>query len=45
MVETSDFDFSDLLDELFQMAEKDFFEKNQIVKSYFEVPNKLIFGN
>ena len=36
-LETLDFDFLDLLDELFHMVEKHFFEKNQIIKSYFEV--------
>ena len=38
MLETSDLDLCDLLDELFHMAEKHFFEKNQIIKSYYEVP-------
>ena len=38
MFATSDFDFCDLLDELFHMAQKIFFEKYQIVKSYFELP-------
>ena len=35
---TSDFDFCDLLDELFHMAKKHFFEKNESLKSYFQVP-------
>ena len=37
-LETSDFDICDLLDELFHMSKKKFSKKNQIVKSYFEVP-------
>ena len=39
--QTSDSDFCDLLNELFHMNKKNFFEKNQILKSYFEVPASL----
>ena len=38
--ETSDSGFCDLLNELFHMNKKNFLKKNQILKSYFEVPNK-----
>ena len=36
--ETSDSNVCDLLNELFHMNKKKFSKKNQIVKSYFEVP-------
>ena len=35
---TSDSDFCDLLNDLFRMDKKKFRKKNQILKSYFEVP-------
>ena len=44
-LEIYDFDFRDLLDEVFLTAEKHFSKKkNQIVKSYFGVPNNITEG-
>ena len=37
-LETPDSIFCDLLNELFRMNKKIFWKKNQILKSYFEVP-------
>ena len=42
MLETSDFDFCDLPDEVFHMAQNHFSEKNQILKTYFEGPYNVV---